>query len=69
MNTTYSNSSGGNINSIIKALAVSLFVIAAVLCISVNSYASQDAERILSLVDYIGGDYRNAISKGEIILE
>ena len=30
-------------------------------------YASEDAKRILSLVDYIGGDYQNAVSKGKII--
>ena len=30
-------------------------------------HATEDAKRILSLVDYIGGDYRNAVSDGEII--
>ncbi|MCC6713434.1 MAG: cytochrome c/FTR1 family iron permease [Candidatus Dadabacteria bacterium] len=29
--------------------------------------SSPEAKRILSLVDYIGGDYRNAVSGGEII--
>lgn len=31
------------------------------------SYPSTDAHRLLSLIDYIGGDYKNAVNKGEII--
>jgi high-affinity iron transporter len=34
---------------------------------STSSFASEEAKRILFLVDYIGGDYRNAVQEGEII--
>ena len=33
------------------------------------SYASQEAKRVLSLVDYIGGDYKNAVQGGKVINE
>ena len=33
------------------------------------SYASQEAKRVLSLVDYIGGDYKNAVQSGKVINE
>ena len=33
------------------------------------SYASEEAKRILSLVDYIGGDYKNAVRDGSITSE
>ncbi|HEX3036306.1 MAG TPA: FTR1 family protein [Thermodesulfobacteriota bacterium] len=33
------------------------------------SFASEGAKRILSLVDYIGGDYKNAVRQGKIIKE
>lgn len=32
-------------------------------------YASEEAERVLSIVDYIGGDYKNAIQEGRVIDE
>ncbi|MBI4228901.1 MAG: cytochrome c/FTR1 family iron permease [Deltaproteobacteria bacterium] len=31
------------------------------------SIAAEEAERILSLVDYIGGDYRNAVHDGKVV--
>ena len=31
------------------------------------SNASEDSKRLLSLVDYIGGDYKNAVVDGEIV--
>lgn len=37
------------------------------LLLAVSSSASPTAKRILSLVDYVGGDYQNAIKNGEII--
>jgi high-affinity iron transporter len=33
------------------------------------SIAADEAERVLSLVDYIGGDYRNAVRDGKIVNE
>jgi high-affinity iron transporter len=30
-------------------------------------WASDEAKRVLALIDYIGGDYRNAVQKGKII--
>ena len=33
------------------------------------SFAADEAKRVLSLVDYIGGDYRNAVQGGKIINE
>ena len=33
------------------------------------SYASQEAKRVLALVDYIGGDYKNAVQGGKVINE
>ncbi len=32
-------------------------------------HASQEAKRVLSLVDYIGGDYKNAVQGGKVINE
>jgi len=34
-----------------------------------SSHASQEAKRVLSLVDYIGGDYKNAVQGGKVINE
>lgn len=51
--------------SSLKHLATLFFF----LSLSVSAIASDEAKRILSLVDYIGGDYRNAVEKGEIINE
>ncbi|HEY7534860.1 MAG TPA: cytochrome c, partial [Thermodesulfobacteriota bacterium] len=34
---------------------------------SMASYASDEVRRILSLVDYIGGDYKNAVQGGKVI--
>lgn len=35
--------------------------------VAANSFASSTENRILSLVDYIGGDYKNAVLNGEVI--
>jgi len=34
-----------------------------------SSHASQEVKRVLSLVDYIGGDYKNAVQGGKVINE
>ncbi|NIP38036.1 MAG: hypothetical protein GWO07_03250, partial [Candidatus Dadabacteria bacterium] len=51
--------------------AVLYIVCSLVFLIPVTSAASEnkDAKRILSLVDYIGGDYQNAVADGKIINE
>jgi len=43
-------------------LSLSLLIL-----ITVSSFASSSEKRILSLVDYIGGDYQNAVLNGEVI--
>ncbi|GJM16588.1 MAG: hypothetical protein DHS20C13_19150 [Thermodesulfobacteriota bacterium] len=43
-------------------LSLSLLIL-----ITVTSFASSSEKRILSLVDYIGGDYQNAVLNGEVI--
>ena len=50
--------------AIISAAAIFLLFL-----FTLPSYSSSppEAKRVLSLVDYIGGDYRNAVSGGEII--
>ena len=42
-------------------------VLLLILVFSSNAYASLEIQRIVSLVDYIGGDYKNAVSDGAII--
>ena len=37
------------------------------LLISSISYSGNDAQRLFSLIDYIGGDYQFAVKDGEII--
>lgn len=49
----------------LKLLAILFFL----LFCSVSSFASEEAKRILSLVDYIGGDYKNAVQEGRIVNE
>jgi high-affinity iron transporter len=44
-----------------------LITLPLLLFFSVPSLASQEAKRVLSLVDYIGGDYGNAVRKGTVI--
>lgn len=45
----------------------SLLGILLLLLTSSTVWAADEAKRILALVDYIGGDYRNAVQKGEIV--
>ena len=58
-----------NNNKALIFRAFCAFIIGFSLFLSVPSQAqaSEDAKRILSLVDYIGGDYQNAVSEGEVI--
>lgn len=46
-----------------------LLILFFLLFFSVSSFASEEAKRILSLVDYIGGDYKNAVQEGMIVSE
>lgn len=46
-----------------------LIILLLSLCFSIASFASEEAKRMLSLVDYIGGDYTNAVKGGSIINE
>lgn len=55
------------INKIIRISSISLVSIILLLLITVGSFASSNERRILSLVDYIGGDYQNAIQNGEVV--
>ncbi|HML94366.1 MAG TPA: cytochrome c/FTR1 family iron permease [Thermodesulfobacteriota bacterium] len=51
-----------------KTAIISVAAVLLLLVFALPSYSSPpEAKRILSLVDYIGGDYRNAVSGGEII--
>lgn len=50
-----------------RLLSISLVTVFLLLLITVASFASSTEKRILSLVDYIGGDYQNAIHNGEVI--
>ena len=38
-----------------------------ILLVAGTSWAEDEAKRVLSLVDYIGGDYRNAVQAGKVI--
>lgn len=60
-----------NINKISRLQhIVYIILIVLVLCPSeIYASESKDAKRILSLIDYIGGDYQNAVQNGEIINE
>ena len=42
--------------------AVLLLLVSVSLC-----WADDQAKRLLSLIDYIGGDYRNAVQAGQVI--
>src|ERR1700752_3324577 len=55
---------------VISRLSAFLFFLFLLLFLFASaSYASEEAKRVLSIVDYIGGDYKNAIQKGKIIDE
>jgi high-affinity iron transporter len=47
--------------------ALALLVCSLFILLPSSSYSSNDANRILSLVDYIGGDYVNAVKNGRVI--
>ncbi|MGI9553369.1 MAG: FTR1 family protein [Thermodesulfobacteriota bacterium] len=51
----------------INVFFLTLFI--SVLCISPNVFSSNDAQRLYSLIDYIGGDYQFAVNSGKIINE
>jgi high-affinity iron transporter len=55
------------INKIIKISSITLVSLSLFLLITISSFASSNEKRILSLVDYIGGDYQNAVKNGEVI--
>lgn len=48
-------------------MAVSVTFSLFLLLYAQNAYCSSDPNRILSLVDYIGGDYGNAVSDGQVV--
>ncbi len=50
-----------------KSAVLSLITIFSILLFSSYALASVEIQRIVSLVDYIGGDYKNAVNNGEII--
>ncbi|HEX3036544.1 MAG TPA: cytochrome c/FTR1 family iron permease [Thermodesulfobacteriota bacterium] len=51
-----------------SANLITIFLFFLLISISTStSLASEGAKRILSLVDYIGGDYKNAVQQGKII--
>lgn len=53
-----------NINRLINICSATFLLL---LLVTSLSFASSTEKRILSLVDYIGGDYQNAVNKGEVI--
>ena len=54
-------------SSIKRILSISSLVFPLFFLLPLPSYSSTSAKRLLSLVDYIGGDYKNAVSNGEVI--
>ncbi|MEW6144842.1 MAG: cytochrome c/FTR1 family iron permease [Thermodesulfobacteriota bacterium] len=50
-----------------KVLTFSILLCSLLFLLAKPSYSSNDANRILSLVDYIGGDYVNAVKDGRVI--
>ncbi len=50
-----------------KTVFLSLIFILPIIFISSNAFGSNDPQRLFSLIDYIGGDYQFAVSKGRII--
>ena len=57
-----------NCRKIIKDSRLTLSLLAAVFFIlfsNLTSFASEEAKRIVSLADYIGGDYKNAVQEKE----
>ncbi len=56
-------------NTLIKLIILLISILFLPALPSSASHSSEETRRILSLVDYIGGDYKNAVSGGEIINE
>ncbi|MCI0482144.1 MAG: hypothetical protein L0213_11220, partial [Candidatus Dadabacteria bacterium] len=50
-----------------RVLTFSILACSLLFFLAKPSFSSNDANRILSLVDYIGGDYGNAVKDGQII--
>jgi high-affinity iron transporter len=50
-----------------RVLTFSILLCSLLFLLAKPSFSSNDANRILSLVDYIGGDYGNAVKDGQII--
>lgn len=50
-----------------RVLTFSILLCSLLFFLAQPSHSSNDANRILSLVDYIGGDYGNAVKDGQII--
>jgi len=55
--------------SLLKGLSLLSTVCILFFLTTFSTFASEEAKRILSLVDYIGGDYKNAVHDGRIINE
>ncbi|MDA2918253.1 cytochrome c/FTR1 family iron permease [Desulfobacterota bacterium AH_259_B03_O07] len=55
--------------SLLKGLSLLSTVCILFFLTTFSTFASEEAKRILSLVDYIGGDYKNAVQDGRIINE
>ena len=56
-------------NNIYRLFNICSATLLLLLLVTSLSFASSAEKRILSLVDYIGGDYQNAINNGEVINE
>ena len=52
-----------------RILTVSVILVVFLFVQAQNAYCSSDPNRILSLVDYIGGDYGNAVRDGRVVNE
>lgn len=55
------------ITKITRISTISSLVLLLLFLVTATSFASSTEKRMLSLVDYIGGDYQNAVKDGEII--
>ncbi|MGH7767290.1 MAG: hypothetical protein ACREQP_07530, partial [Candidatus Binatia bacterium] len=47
-------------------IRVALFVLF-IICHSAPAYAQDEAKRLVALLDYLGGDYKNAVQNGKIV--
>lgn len=56
-------------NNIYRLFNICSATLLLLLLVTSLSFASSAEKRILSLVDYIGGDYQNAVNNGEVINE